>query len=147
MEPRSAKRLVVAGLVVAGLAAGAVYWVRHRAALPAVPISSPAMRAPVGVRITVEVLNSTSVRGLARRATMVLRDAGFDVVRYSNEPVQRDSTRVIARSGHLEWAQAVARALGATRVIVESRPDSLRYLDVSVLLGTDWRPPAQPFYP
>jgi hypothetical protein len=30
---------------------------------------------------------------------------------------------------------------------VESRPDSSRYLDVTVLIGSSWRPPAEPFYP
>ena len=43
------------------------------------------------------------------------------------------------------WARLVARALGATQVL--SRPDSSRYLDVTVLLGGTWRPPAEPFYP
>lgn len=145
MESRSAARLVAVGIVAAALAGGGAYWMTHRTTAPAVPVSSPALRAPAGVRITVEVINTTSVRGLARRATMVLRDAGFDVVRYASEAVRNDSTRVVARSGHLEWAHAVAKALGGA--IVESRPDSSRYLDVSVLLGTDWRPPAQPFYP
>ena len=27
------------------------------------------------------------------------------------------------------------------------RPDSVRYLDVTVLVGGDWRPPPLPFYP
>ena len=35
---------------------------------------------PDGVRVRVQVLNGTKVRGLARRATMLLRDRGFDVV-------------------------------------------------------------------
>ena len=38
------------------------------------------VRAPDGVRIRVQVLNATKTRGLARRATMLLRDRGFDVV-------------------------------------------------------------------
>ena len=36
---------------------------------------------------------------------------------------------------------------GVKRYLVESRPDSSRYLDVTVLIGSSWRPPAQPFYP
>ena len=105
----------------------------------------PAVLSPNGERIRVEVLNATRVRGLARRATFALRDAGFDVVRYANDDELRDSTLVLDRSGHPEWARRVARALGAARV--ESRPDSTRYLDVTVLVGADWRPPAQPFHP
>jgi hypothetical protein len=33
------------------------------------------------------------------------------------------------------------------RAPVETRPDSSRYLDVTVILGADWRPPPLPFYP
>jgi hypothetical protein len=103
------------------------------------------VRAPNDTRIRVEVMNATKTRGLARRATAYLRDRGFDVVAVGTVSEARDSTLVLDRSGHPEWAQLVARALGSARV--ESRPDSSRYLDVTVLLGTSWRPPAEPFYP
>jgi hypothetical protein len=104
-----------------------------------------AVRAPSGTRIRVQVLNATRTRGLARRATMHLRDRGFDVVEMGTDQTPLDSTLVLDRSGHPEWAQLVARALGDGRVL--ARPDSSRYLDVTVLLGASWRPPAEPFYP
>jgi hypothetical protein len=110
-----------------------------------VPPDRVAVLVPDDVRIKVEVLNATGQRGLARRATFALRDAGFDVVRFSNDPESRDSTLVLSRSGHDDWAALVARALGGARV--ESRPDTSRYLDVTVLLGADWRPPTKPFRP
>lgn len=101
--------------------------------------------APPGVRIRVEVLNATRVRGLARRATMHLRDRGFDVVTVGTSRETRDTTVVLDRSGHADWAALVARALGGARV--EQAPDSSRYLDVTVLVGATWVPPAEPFYP
>ena len=104
-----------------------------------------AARAPSGVRIKVEVANATRTRGLARRATRVLRDLGYDVVDIGTAPEQRDSTLVLDRSGHPEWARLVAAALGGARV--ESRPDSSRYLDVTVLLGGAWVAPPDPFDP
>ena len=103
------------------------------------------VRAPAGVRIRVEVLNASRIRGLARRATMLLRDRGFDVVETGSASELRDSTLVLGRSGRLEWATLVAEALGGAAV--EQRPDTSRYLDVTVLLGAAWRPPSQPFYP
>ena len=103
------------------------------------------VRAPDGVRIRVEVLNASRVRGLARRATQQLRDGGFDVVYAGNSRLTQDSTLVLDRSGHPEWAQLVARAIGAARV--EARPDSSRYLDVTVVLGSGWRPSAETFRP
>jgi hypothetical protein len=108
-------------------------------------VSASRAEAPPGVRIRVQVLNATPTRGLARRATGYLRDRGFDVVDVATAPEARDSTLVIDRSGHLEWAQLVARALGGAAI--ESRLDSSRYLDVTVLVGRDWRPPSEPFYP
>jgi hypothetical protein len=102
-------------------------------------------RAPDSVRIRVEVINATNVRGLARRASMHLRDRGFDVVATGTAAEPRDSTLVLDRSNHPEWARLVARAMGGARV--ESRPDSSRYLDVTVLIGAGWRAPAEPFYP
>jgi hypothetical protein len=101
--------------------------------------------ASSGERVRVQVLNATSTRGLARRATLHLRDRGFDVLEIGTAPEQLDSTVVLDRSGHPDWAKRVAEALGGARV--ESRPDSSRYLDVTVLLGRSWRAPAEPFYP
>lgn len=102
-------------------------------------------RAPDAVRVRVEVLNASRVRGLARRATMELRDRGFDVVAIGNASELRDSTLVLYRGGDEEWARRVARAVG--EATVELRPDSSRYVDVSVLLGATWRPPPGPFRP
>ena len=101
-------------------------------------------RAPEGVRIKVEVLNATQTKGLARRATVYLRDRGFDVVGSGNVAEQRTGTVVYDRSAHPEWARLVGRAMSAP---VVERPDSSRYLDVTVLLGGDWRPPPLPFHP
>jgi hypothetical protein len=95
-------------------------------------------------RVRVEVINATKIHGLARRATHYLRDQGFDVVGVGTTAELRDTTLVLDRTGHAEWAGRVAKAL---RARAESRPDSSRYVDVTVLLGASWRPPAEPFYP
>jgi hypothetical protein len=102
-------------------------------------------RAPAGVRVRVEVLNASRVRGLARQATMELRDRGFDVVAIGNSGELRDSSLVLSRAGDEEWARRVALALGGATV--ELRPDSSHYVEVSVLLGATWRPPPGPFRP
>jgi uncharacterized membrane protein len=102
-------------------------------------------RAPEGVRIRVQVLNTTKTRGLARRATRLLRDRGFDVVEMGTTGPLRDTTLVLDRSGHAEWAATVAKVLGPARA--EARTDSSRYLDVTVLLGSSWRAPAEPLDP
>ena len=100
---------------------------------------------PESQRIRVEVMNAAGTRGLARRATAVLRDAGFDVVGSGNWAVRLDSNLVLVRSGDTTWASVAARVLGGARV--ESRPDSSRYLDLTIVLGAAWRPPPEPFDP
>jgi hypothetical protein len=97
------------------------------------------------VRIRVQVLNATDTRGLAQRATDYLRDRGFDVVEIGTNREKMDTTLVLDRSNHPDWASRVAAAMGGAKVL--SRPDTSRYLDITVLIGTTWRPPAQPFHP
>jgi hypothetical protein len=104
-----------------------------------------ANRAAAVGRVRVQVLNATKTRGLARRAMLYLRDQGFDVVEMGTTSALRDTTLVLDRSRHPEWARNVATSLGMARV--ETRTDSSRYLDVTVLIGSSWRPPAQPLYP
>jgi hypothetical protein len=145
-------RRVIAAAVVLLLAGGGLAGVaaaRRRHPPPPVAVGpqfhGSDVRAPAGVRIKVEVFNATRMRGLGRRATLYLRDHGFDVVAFGTSPATRDTTLVIDRSGHPAYAQLVAQGLGGARV--ESHPDSSRYVDVSVLVGAGWRPPPQPFYP
>jgi len=146
VERRRLIRRAAAVVVVLLLAAGIVLVVRRPSTrAPQAVRQRVDAEAPPGVRIRVEVLNATRVRGLARRATMHLRDRGFDVVNVGTAREARDSTLVLDRSGHAEWAALVARALGGARV--DQAPDSSRYLDVTVLVGATWRPPAEPFYP
>lgn len=144
MERRALKRVA---LVVAATAVviGVTLAARSMRPRPEPERPPPDATAPAGQRVRVQVLNATTVRGLARRATIHLRDRGFDVVEMGTSPEQRDSTLVLDRSGHPEWARRVADALGGARV--EARPDTSRYLDVTVLVGRSWRAPAEPFNP
>ena len=92
-------------------------------------------------RVRVEVLNTGGVSGMARDATRWLRSVGFDVVDFrSARPFDRERpSAVIDRVGRTDVAQAVADALGIDNVLSEPGPNF--YVDVSVLLGTEWRPP------
>jgi hypothetical protein len=103
------------------------------------------VRAPEGTRVRVELFNATQHRGLGRRAMLYLRDQGFDVVTLGTSTTLRDTTLVVGRGTHVDWARLVSRALGVARL--EARADSSRDVDVSVYLGSTWRPPSHPFYP
>ena len=136
-------RIIVLGLILCGLAwiAWQLLALRPSRNGNAAPDDA---RAPQDVRIKVEVLNATQTKGLARRATFYLRDRGFDVVGSGNVVEQRASTIVYDRSAHPDWARLVGRAMNAP---VVEQTDSSRFLDVTVLLGRNWRPPALPFHP
>ncbi len=140
------RRLLIGALLVAGAAVVAVFVYRGSPGSPdeAAEVTE-AERAPADVRVRVEVLNATRIPRLARRATRALRDRGFDVVAIGTHPEQLDSTLVLDRTGHPDWAARAAAAMQGARV--ELRPDSSRYLDITVLIGRSWRPPPETFYP
>ena len=91
-------------------------------------------------RVTVEVLNAGGVSGVARKATAILRSAGFDVVSFGNaSSFDQVESAVVDRIGDPNPALSVASVLGIRNV--RSEPDSNLYLDISVLLGSQWLPP------
>ena len=109
-----------------------------------VAIDTTIGHAPAGVRIKVEVLNASKNRGAARRATLLLRDRGYDVVAMGTTRQQQAATLVLDRSNHPEWALLISKAIGGKPV---ARPDTSRYLDATVVLGSDWTAPPMAFYP
>ena len=89
-------------------------------------------------RIIVEVLNGSGRSGLARLGTRRLRRMGLDVVYFGNADSVVDSTQIVLRRGGAAVAAQVRQALGTG--VIGSKPDSLRRVDVSVILGPDYRP-------
>lgn len=102
------------------------------------PVTAEIVANP-GERVIVQVLNNGGLRGMAAAATEVLREAGFDVVESDNlQPFDRENSVVLARGGRLDMASRVADALAIAGY--RDEPDSTVYVDVTVLLGTDWSP-------
>jgi hypothetical protein len=89
----------------------------------------------------VEVLNATGQQGLARVGTRALRRGGLDVVFFGNADTTADSTRLIVRRGSRDLGVDVQKILGAGKV--EIALDSTRRVDVTVLLGADWKAPEE----
>lgn len=149
MERRALGR--IAGLGVVATVAVAGLWFLLRGSGFAGASEGPAPSGverivPRDTRIRVEVLNATNVRGLARRASLYLRDLGFDVVRYAqDDTIGLDSTVVIDRTAHPDWVEMLSGALTDSKI--ETQLDSSRYVDITVRLGALWRPPPKAFYP
>lgn len=134
--------LVLVAVLIGSLVAGVMKG-RSRA-LPTAAADSPAVATaadavPAG-RVRVQVLNASGRAGLAREATRVLRDRGFDVLEFGNgKGFSPDTSIVLDRTGNVEIARQVADAVGIRRVA--ARPDSTLFLDATVVLGRDWSAP------
>lgn len=103
-------------------------------------------RAPTGTRVLVRVVNVSGVQGLARRATMALRDYGFDVVDFGTGKEDVNArTRILVHTGHEDWAARVQRALGTGTVSLDR--ETLRDVDLTVFVGRDWQPPTESLRP
>jgi len=93
---------------------------------------------PVAGRVLVEVLNATERTGQARLAARLLRAEGLDVIAVGNAAPKQAATRVIVRRGSGNGARDAVRALGAGRITTDV--DTLRRVDLTVLLGEDFHP-------
>lgn len=140
-------------LVVLAVAGTAVWWFIFRTATaPAssvvvCPSQTPtaAASAPAPAAISVRVLNSTPVNGLAKGVAAQLRQRGFHVIAVANAP---DRTPVpvpaqlrFGRAGAAA-AQVVARQLPTAALVRDGRTDAT----VDLVLGTGFtalRPAAQ----
>jgi hypothetical protein len=127
------------GLIAGGLLLATISLVLLARSLRRDRVEGHAFDIPTGDnRIVVEVLNGSGRSGLARLGARRLRRQGLDVVLFGNADSTVDSTRVILRRGEKVRAERVQDALGVGR-IREAR-DSLRLVDVTVILGSDFTP-------
>ena len=102
------------------------------------PHATPAIGAAAGgPRVTVEVLNASGRPGLARHGTLALREAGLDVLAFGTADTSVDTTVILVRRGSREAGERVANAIG--EATVRMAPDSLPRVDVTVLLGRNYR--------
>jgi hypothetical protein len=140
---------VVVVVLITGAALGT--WIAQWLQEPAgngIGASAPAIPTVFGPRLRVEVLNGGGRDGMARAATGILRDSGYDVVEVGNwTTADEPSSFVLDRGGALEGAREVADALGVTEVRSEAEEDSNLYADVTVVLGQEWSPESIPISP
>jgi LytR cell envelope-related transcriptional attenuator len=141
------QRMIALGLLAIVLLAGGLLGARRwYGRTPAVQLGDTTS-APKNQRILVEVLNSSGVGGLARRATFILRDRGFDVVGWGNDPLgRRGRTVILDYTNKPEAAERLARVLGGAQI--ERGKDSLdRGIDLTVRLGSNYKLPVESFHP
>ena len=140
--PQLRNRILDAGIVVLGLVTLVLVWALvNRLGAPRPDperVYNPSNL--LGDIIQVDVRNGCGVSGLAADMTDFLRSYGFDVVEHgdhSSFDVQK--TRVIDRIGNLDAAKQVALALGLPESSISQEIRNDYYLDVSVIIGMDYR--------
>ena len=134
------KRRSAALVLLAGTLAGFAFFAIRSQDVPDLELRT--LPVPEG-RVRVEVLNGGGISGAARRATDLSREAGFDVVYFGNaNSFDHAESEVVDRVGRPDLALAVAEVLGILNV--RSEPDPDLYVDVSVVLGSDWQQDAEP---
>jgi LytR cell envelope-related transcriptional attenuator len=140
-------RMLVIGAVVMLAAVAGIVAVRKLVGRDRGVALGDTTSAPQGQRVIVEVLNASGVDGLARRATFLLRDRGFDVVYAGNDRAgRRSETLVIDYTNKPEAADRLARVLGGAQI--ERGKDTLdRGLDLTVRLGAAYHPADEAFHP
>jgi LCP family protein required for cell wall assembly len=100
--------------------------------------SKGAASLPRKQRVMVTVLNGTPRAGLASTAARELRAAGWNVHAVGDASLRSVSrTRVIAQTGHSEWAFAVGRDLGVRAERVDASVGDIQ-TDFTVLVGEDY---------
>jgi hypothetical protein len=127
--------IVLFGLIVIVL----LYSFIHRVFIDP-PVNAETNRGGKTHTIQLDVLNGSGTPRLGQRFTDYLRARGFDVVEMGNYKESGvEFTRVIDRAGDLSAAGQVAEALGVPKQRVIQQLDKNSYLDVSVVIGKDYK--------
>jgi len=104
------------------------------------PVNAESNRGGKTHTIQLDVLNGSGTPRLGQRFTDYLRARGFDVVEMGNYKESGvEFTRVIDRAGDPAAARQVAEALGVPKERVIQQIDKNAYLDVSVVIGKDFK--------
>lgn len=102
-------------------------------------LKSDEVLAEKGLFLTLEILNGTPKNGLAARTARIFQSFGYDVAVIDN--AERDDvqqTRVIDRTGTIEYAKKVAEHIKCEKISSEVPPAGAGEIDISIILGKDF---------
>jgi len=89
--------------------------------------------------VAIEVLNGTSVGGLARRAANVFQSFGYDVVSVANaDNSDYQKTVILDRKGKIAAAERIAALIRCQRMYSRLEENGDLSIDVTIILGTDF---------
>ncbi|MBN1646846.1 MAG: LCP family protein [Spirochaetales bacterium] len=89
--------------------------------------------------IVLEILNGTTITGLASRTSQLFKSYGYDVDVHGNaETDDLEHTVVIDRIGNISLAKRVASVINCERIESEIYTENTSGIDVTVVLGKDF---------
>jgi anionic cell wall polymer biosynthesis LytR-Cps2A-Psr (LCP) family protein len=102
-------------------------------------IASAEPGAEEELTVALEILNGTSVAGLAKRAASVFQSFGYEIVALGNaDNADYLNTVVLDRKGRLEAAQKAAELIRCQRVYSRLAEGGDLTIDVTLILGKDF---------
>jgi anionic cell wall polymer biosynthesis LytR-Cps2A-Psr (LCP) family protein len=105
--------------------------------LEALPRQDPEAFLPSSVKV--EILNGTSLPGLAVRTALLLRSFGYNVLSYKNaDSTNVVNTVVIDRRGNPGMAKKLAEILQCNKIVEPAPGDTAGDADVTLILGKDF---------
>jgi LytR cell envelope-related transcriptional attenuator len=93
----------------------------------------------LGDKIKVQLINANGVPNSAKRVRQHLINYGFDVISVRNQTEIEAYSQVLDRTGVINHAQTVAKVLEIPPPRVDSRPKHDELLDVTVVIGQDYK--------
>ena len=103
------------------------------------PVEPERVGTESGEVIQIDLLNGCGIDGAAGAWAAYLRSRGYDVVEMRNfKTYDVEHSLVVDRTGILENARRVARALGVQDANIIQQISDDYYVDVSVVIGKDY---------
>jgi hypothetical protein len=140
-ESRHARfnKLTMSVIGLAGLACIVTVYVLAHRSFSNSSIESEVLPSIQEKALEVEVLDGAGNMKAAQYVTNVLRVKGYDVVEMKrNLEGSVERTYIMDRSGNLEAARTLAEKLGISQDKVFQKIDRHLYLDITVVVGTDF---------
>lgn len=111
------------------------------------PVATPRAEDPA-IRLTAEaaivhVRNGTLTPGLAQKTAEYLQSRGIQVTEYGNADRQDyAASLILVYTGKQFTAETIARLLGLPATAIVETPATQGGVDITVILGADYRPPS-----
>ncbi len=106
--------------------------------------TAPADNASPPKTTRIAVLNGTITKGLAERGATYLKGRGFNVVQTGNaDRLDYGETLILDSGSDPSTLAALTKALSVSPANVRKLPMSTSDADIEIILGANWKPPAQ----